>query len=147
MNNTGSTAYGTHVYTITNPYNAPEIRIKYLHSLIRKLKRHGLMEILLDSNEHLDIKLTDVCSVDERSEHWDFEITFEVDPFVDPDLYERCWNELAAYYPRLGINLMKGSYSKDEPISRRDPNGGRRNILVESIEPPVRTITFTNKDQ
>lgn len=64
MNMTAVNGYGTMVYFITNYFQPPEIRQMYLDSVIRKLKRNGLAELLPEhmQDQGLNYKYSDLLT-------------------------------------------------------------------------------------
>ena len=72
MNKTLTNGYGTMVYFITGKYQPPEVKQAYLDSLIRKLKRNGLADLLPEhmQDQGLDYKFNDLLtSTDIGDEH------------------------------------------------------------------------------
>lgn len=126
MNKTLTNGYGTMVYFITSQYQPPEIKQMYLDSLIRKLKRNGLAELLPEhmQDQGLDYKFSDLLTSPDGGEdsgmHDDLHIPF----FLRMDIPESELAEkikpLADYARTRGFDhviLEVPTFDEGEPLA------------------------------
>jgi hypothetical protein len=127
MNKTLTNGYGTMVYFITGKYQPPEVKQAYLDSLIRKLKRNGLADLLPNhmQDQGLDYKFNDLLtSTDIGDEHNEMHDDLHVPFFLRMDLPESELTEkikpLADYARTRGFNhviLEVPDFEKEDVLS------------------------------